>query len=76
MRKTKFQRIKEQQKKARNKEIIWRVKKIFKYDNEEVTKDLEYIVTQLHIFGKMGINEIKKLLPRGYQIIEENENEI
>ena len=75
MNKTKFEKIKEQQKKARNKEIIWRVKEIFKYDNEEVTEDLRYIVTKLHIFGKMGVNDIDKLLPKGYKIVEATENE-
>lgn len=75
MSKTKFEKIREQQKKGRNKEILYRVKEIFKYDNEEVTEDLRYIVTQLHIFGKMGVNDIEKLIPRGYKIVEVNNND-
>lgn len=68
--KTRFEKIREQQKKARNKEILYRVKEIFKHDNEEVTEDLRYIVTKLHVFGKMGVDDINKLIPRGYEIVE------
>lgn len=69
MKKTKYERIKEKQKKARNEEILYRVKKLFNsYDNDKICEILKDIIIQLDTFG--SIRQIEKYIPQGYQIVE------
>lgn len=72
MKKTKFEKIKEQQKKARNKEILYFVEQIFKYKGEGVNNLLKDIVTNLHIFGYLSPENLQKLLAPCYKIVEAN----
>lgn len=70
MKKTKFEKIKEQQEKARNKEILYRVEEILKY-KPDITSDLLLeAVKQLHIYGYVLPDKLQKLLLPGYKIIE------
>lgn len=81
MKKTKFEKIKKQQKKARNKEITYRIDKLFKYGADEAVEILKDVVEQLHIFGYLHPKDMEKHLLPGYKIIEtttdkeENKNE-
>ena len=74
MKKTKFEKIKEQQKKARNKEILYRVNELFKYEAEGAINILKDVVTQLHMYGYLYPKDMQKHLLPGYKIVEATTN--
>lgn len=72
MRKTKFEKIKEQQKKARDKGILWRVKHILEYDNEKVVETLIDVIYDLHYHLRISSETINKHLKPFYKLVETN----
>lgn len=67
--KTKYERIKEKQKKARNEEILYQVKRLFNsYDDDKICEILKDIIIQLNTFG--SIRKIEKYIPQGYKLVE------
>lgn len=72
MSKTEFEKIIEQQKKARNKEILYRVNKILKYDKKETINILLDIVTLFHQQEPKYLypQDIIQHFPPGYKIID------
>lgn len=74
MRKTKFEKIKEQQKKARNKDIIWSVKHILEYDSEKVVEILKDVIYDLHYCRSISPGTINKHLDPWYKLIKTTPN--
>lgn len=73
MSKTKFDKIIGQQKKARNKEILYRVEQILYYDKTTTINILLDIVTLLHQQEPSYLHpfDVIKHFPPGYKIIDE-----
>lgn len=75
MRKTKFEKIKEQKKKVLNKEILYYVDKILSYQ-DDVCELLLKIVIDLNKYGKLSGSYLKNYLLYGYELIEKLDDEV
>lgn len=73
--KTKFEKIQEQRKKARNKEILFRVDAILNYKSNAVIDVLEDIVKNLQLYNYLYPEDMEKHLLPGYKIIDTREVE-